>query len=174
MALRTIVKYPDPRLKMRSAEVTVFDDALRTLVRDMAETMYAAPGVGLAAVQIGELKRIFVLDASPDSPDSKLEVFINPEILSGAGDIVFEEGCLSLPEFSEEVHRKEQIRVRFHDEHGTAHEQDIDGFKAVIFQHELDHLNGILATDRISRLKRSFYLRRRTRALKEEGSAAHV
>jgi peptide deformylase len=175
MALLPIVKYPDPRLKERSQEVTVFDDALRSFVSDMGDTMYAAPGVGLAAVQVGVLKRILVLDANSGDPESKLEVFINPEIVESSGEQVYEEGCLSLPEFSEEVKRKEFLRVRFQDVTGASQETEMEGFRAVILQHELDHLNGVLATDRISRLKRTLYQRKRNRQLKDsEQEATHV
>lgn len=172
MALRTIVKYPDPRLKLRSEEVKVFNEALKTLVQDMAETMYTAPGVGLAAVQIGVLQRVLVLDAHSGEEGSDLEVFINPEILSAEGDLVWEEGCLSLPDFTEEVNRKEKVTVRYQDVNGTVLEKKMEGFRAVILQHELDHLNGVLATDRVSRLKRAFYQRRRLRAAKEEERSA--
>lgn len=170
MALRRIVKYPDPVLKLRSEEVTVFDQELKTLVEDMAETMYVAPGVGLAAVQVGVLKRVLVLDAHSGEPDSRIEVFINPEIVRASGELIWEEGCLSLPEFSEEVKRKEKITVRFHDVEGKVHEAELEGFRAVILQHELDHLNGVLATDRVSRLKRLFYQRKRNRAVQDEES----
>lgn len=173
MALLDIVKFPDPRLKERSTAVTEFDDALRTLIRDMSDTMYVAPGVGLAAVQVAVLKRLFVMDSREEGGQG-LEVFVNPEILEEKGEIVYEEGCLSLPDFSEEVKRKEWIKVRFQDETGEAHEKELDGFRAVIFQHEFDHLNGVLATDRISRLKRTFYVRRRTRQLKEDEKEARV
>jgi len=175
MALLTIIKFPDLRLKLRSDEVTVFDDELRNFVRDMGDTMYTAPGVGLAAVQVGVLKRILVLDANSGEPDSKLEVFINPEILSADGEIIYEEGCLSLPDFSEEVKRKEKVGVRYQDERGTRHEMELEGFRAIILQHELDHLDGVLATDRVSRLKRSLYIRRRSRVAREESQEdAHV
>lgn len=170
MALRRIVKYPDPLLKLRSEEVKTFDQELKTLVEDMAETMYVAPGVGLAAVQVGVLKRVLVLDAKSGEPDTKLEVFINPEIVQAAGKLIWEEGCLSLPDFSEEVERKEKITVRFHDVEGNVHETHMEGFRAVILQHELDHLNGVLATDRVSRLKRLFYQRKRNRAVQNDES----
>lgn len=172
MALRPIVKFPDPLLKQRSDEVRVFDDALKTLVSDMAETMYTAPGVGLAAVQVGVLKRVLVLDAKSGETGSELEVYINPEIIASSGDLIWEEGCLSLPDFSEEVKRKEHVTVRFNDVTGAVHEKTLDGFRAVILQHELDHLNGVLATDRVSRLKRAFYQRKRIRAVKEESRDA--
>lgn len=168
MALRRIIKFPDPVLKQRSAEVTQFDDALKTLVTDMAETMYTAPGVGLAAVQIGVLKRVLVLDAHSGDADGELEVFINPVIVSGEGDITWDEGCLSLPDFSEQVKRKKHIKVRFQDVTGAVLEKELEEFRAVILQHELDHLDGVLATDRISRLKKILYQRKRTREAKAE------
>lgn len=172
MALRKIVKYPDPILKMRSEEVTDFNEALKELVQDMAETMYTAPGVGLAAVQVGVLKRVLVLDANSGEEGSLLEVFINPEIISSEGNLIWEEGCLSLPDFSEEVTRKEKVVVRYQNVEGQVLETTMEGFRAVILQHELDHLNGLLATDRISRLKRAFYQRRRNKLAKEEARDA--
>jgi len=168
MALLDIVTFPDPRLKERSLNVSVFDDALRTLVKDMAETMYAAPGVGLAAVQVGVLKRLLIMDPRSGDEGADLQVFINPEILEGEGEQLFEEGCLSLPDFSEEVKRMRRVTVRYRDEHGNHLTREVEGFPSVILQHELDHLDGVLATDRISRLKRSLYIRRRNKALKQQ------
>ncbi len=166
MGLLDIIKFPDPRLKQRSAPVTAFDDTLSELIRDMSDTMYAAPGVGLAAVQVGVHKRLFVMDSREDGLG--LEVYVNPEILEGDGEVETEEGCLSLPDFSEKVTRKAHIKVRYQTPAGAREEAEIHGFRAVIFQHEFDHLNGVLATDRISRLKRTLYTRRRMRQLKQE------
>ncbi len=166
MALLEIIKFPDPTLKEPSAPVTEFDEALERLIQDMSDTMYAAPGVGLAAVQVGVLKRLFLMDSRED--DRGLEVYVNPEILEGEGEVETEEGCLSLPDFSEVVKRKARIRVRFQNATGEPGESTIEGFRAVIFQHEFDHLNGVLATDRISRLKRTLYTRRRIRQVRQE------
>ncbi len=168
MALLPIVKFPDPLLQERSEEVREFNDELKTFVQDMSDTMYAAPGVGLAAVQVGVLKRILVLDPHAGDADSHIEVYINPVILESRGEQVCEEGCLSLPDFSEEVKRKEWIRVRHHTLDGEVKEVELEGFHAVILQHELDHLDGILATDRISRIRRALYVRRRMKAAREE------
>ncbi len=171
MALLEIVKFPDPSLKKPSEPVAEFDEALSRLIRDMSDTMYAAPGVGLAAVQVGVHRRLFVMDSREE--DLGLEVYINPVIVGGEGEVETEEGCLSLPDFNETVTRKARITIRYQKVDGTLEEGALNGFRAVIFQHELDHLNGILATDRISRLKRSLYTRRRLRQVKQEKQEKH-
>jgi peptide deformylase len=155
MAIRTILHYPDKRLRIPGEVVTDFDDALRLLIDDMAETMYAAPGVGLAAPQIGVSKRIFIIDtaAGEDEP-SDLRVFINPEILATEGEILFEEGCLSFPGVREEIKRYERVTVRAIDEHGKPFELTTDGLLAIAIQHENDHLEGKLMIDRLSLLKK--------------------
>lgn len=168
MALLPILTYPDTRLKERSSEITEFDDKLERLIQDMAETMYAAPGVGLAAVQVGVLKRMFLLDAKSNEEGSNLEVFINPEVITSSGDTVYEEGCLSLPDFSEEIKRKESVFVKYQSKTGETFQEEISGFRAIIFQHELDHLDGILATDKISSLKRGLYNRKRNKAVQHD------
>jgi peptide deformylase len=152
MALRTILEYPDPRLRTRAQPVTQFDAELGLLIDDMFETMYAAPGIGLAATQVDVHKRVLVIDVSKDH-DQPL-VFINPEILSREGEEVTEEGCLSVPENFAEVKRAAKVRVRAQGRNGELIEQDYDGVLAVCVQHEMDHLEGKLFVDYLSDLKR--------------------
>lgn len=164
MALLPILRYPDPRLFKTAAPVAVVDDRIRTLVRDMAETMYAAPGVGLAATQVDVHERVIVIDVSEEAND--LLVLINPEIIWKSDDTqVFEEGCLSVPEVYDEVERAAQIRVRALDEQGETFEFDADGLLAVCVQHEIDHLNGKVFVEYLSMLKQN---RIRTRIKKRE------
>jgi peptide deformylase len=180
MAIREILEVPDPRLKQISAPVTQFDADLRTLVNDMFETMYDAPGIGLAAVQVGVPLRVLVIDLQPEDPDAEPvacahdghhnhhqptkrepQVFINPEILAPSEDLkVYSEGCLSVPEMYAEVERPARIRARWQDLDGTVHEEDMDGLMATCLQHEMDHLEGILFIDHLSRLKRQMVLKR--------------
>jgi peptide deformylase len=152
MARLTILEYPDPRLRTRATPVTVFDDALSRLVDDMFETMYAAPGIGLAASQVNVHKRLIVIDVSEnhDAP----RVFINPEILSKEGAAVGEEGCLSVPNIFDKVPRAQKIRIRAQDRTGASFEEDLEGLLAVCLQHEMDHLEGKLFVDYLSDLKR--------------------
>jgi peptide deformylase len=152
MALRTILEYPDPRLRTRAEPVTRFDAELKQLVDDMFETMYAAPGIGLAATQVDVHKRVIVIDVSKDH-DQPL-VFINPEILSREGEENSEEGCLSVPDNFADVKRSAKVRVRAHDRNGEVFERDYDDVLAVCIQHEMDHLDGVLFIDHLSRLKR--------------------
>ena len=155
MAVRTILHYPDKRLRNKGLPVTDFGPELERLVEDMAETMYAAPGVGLAAPQIGVSKRIFFIDvATGDDQPSDLRVFINPEIIELVGTLIFEEGCLSFPGVHEEVKRAERVSVRAQDITGAFFELEADGLLAVAIQHENDHLNGELMIDHLSLLKR--------------------
>ncbi len=152
MALRTILEYPDPRLRTRAQPVTRFDAELGRLIDDMFETMYAAPGIGLAATQVDVHQRLIVIDVSKDR-DQPL-VFINPEILSREGEEVSEEGCLSVPENFAEVRRAAKVRVRAQDRNGEVFERDYDEVLAVCIQHEIDHLDGKLFVDYLSDLKR--------------------
>ncbi len=152
MALRTILEYPDPRLRTRARPVTQFDAELKQLVDDMFETMYAAPGIGLAATQVDVHKRVIVIDVSKDR-DQPL-VFINPEILSREGEEISEEGCLSVPENFADVKRAAKVRIRAFDRDGAAFERDYDDVLAVCIQHEMDHLEGKLFVDYLSDLKR--------------------
>ena len=153
MALLTILEYPDPRLRRIAAPVAAVTPEIQKLVHDMAETMYAAPGIGLAATQVDVHKRVIVLDLS-ESRD-ELRVFINPEILSASGEAEHEEGCLSVPGYYDKVTRAATIRVRAKDEHGRPFEQDADGMLAVCIQHEMDHLIGKVFVDHLSPLKRA-------------------
>lgn len=153
MALLPILRYPDPRLRKRAEAVPVVDDSIRQLVRDMAETMYAAPGIGLAATQVDVHKRVIVIDVSEER--SRLLTLINPEIVQRDGEQVSEEGCLSVPGIYDKVTRAEHVRVRALNAEGEAVEFDADGLLAVCVQHEIDHLEGIVFVEHLSRLKRT-------------------
>ena len=178
MAIRPILCIPDPVLREKSPPVERFDDALRTLVADMFETMYAAPGIGLAAVQVGVLQRVLVIDLQEPAeeggePVKDPRVFINPEILEASDTFVpYNEGCLSIPEQYAEVMRPDRVRVRWRDEQGATHEGEITGLLAVCLQHEIDHLNGVLFIDHLSRLKRDMVLKKLAKARKEGKIAA--
>jgi peptide deformylase len=152
MACLPILEYPDPRLRIRATPVAAVDDDVRTLVADMLETMYVAPGIGLAATQVDVHKRILVLDISEDRDEPYC--LINPELLSQEGSASYEEGCLSVPGVFEAVDRAERIRVRAQDEQGELQEFDADGLLAICIQHEIDHLDGKLFVDYLSTLKR--------------------
>jgi peptide deformylase len=154
MAIRRILSYPDPLLREPAKPVEVVDDSIRALIADMAETMYAAPGVGLAANQIGVLLRIFIIDIAEEDAPSDLKVFINPEITKVEGVQLWQEGCLSFPGVSEEIKRAERVRVKALNEFGEPFEMEADGLMAVAIQHENDHLNGVLMIDKFSALKR--------------------
>jgi peptide deformylase len=153
MALLPILEYPDPRLKKVAARVAAVTPEVRKLVRDMAETMYAAPGVGLAATQVDVHKRIIVIDVSEDKDE--LRVFINPELLAAEGEAECEEGCLSVPGYYDKVTRAARIRVRALDETGEPFELSADGLLAVCVQHEMDHLVGKVFVEFLSPLKRA-------------------
>jgi peptide deformylase len=160
MAILEILKYPDPLLKKVSRPVeTITADTLR-LVHDMVETMYAAPGVGLAAPQVGVLERIIVLDIDHEHPGKNMIKLINPEIRAAEGEITWEEGCLSVVDFTSEVRRAAQVEVVGFDEKERETKIEGEGLLAVALQHEIDHLDGKLFIDRISRLKRDLYTRR--------------
>lgn len=152
MALLTILEYPDPRLRTKAAPVTVFDAALAQRIEDMFATMYAAPGIGLAATQVDWHHRLIVIDLSKEQ--DQREVFINPEILAREGIATGEEGCLSVPGIYEDVPRAARVRVRAQDASGRTFERDLDGMLAVCLQHEMDHLDGKLFVDYLSELKR--------------------
>jgi peptide deformylase len=155
-----IVKFPDPILQRPTEPVTVFDDELRRLVDDMFESMYAAHGIGLAAPQIGIPKRLTVIDLSfQKAPDEKIAL-INPEVVTKEGKIFEEEGCLSLPDIREKVSRAAKVKIRAQDLEGNWFERDADELLARAFQHEIDHLDGILFIFRISALKRDFVMRK--------------
>jgi peptide deformylase len=152
MAHLAILEFPDPRLRTRAAPVSSFDADLSRLIDDMLETMYAAPGIGLAATQVDVHLRLIVIDVS-DSQD-QAEIFINPEIVWREGVETTEEGCLSVPAFFEEVQRSARVRVRAQDRHGAPFERELEGLLAVCVQHEMDHLDGKLFVDYLSSLKR--------------------
>jgi peptide deformylase len=178
MAIRPIFETPDPVLRQISRPVETFDDELKTLVADMFDTMYAAPGIGLAAVQVGVPVRLIVIDLQePVEEDGEAvrdpRVFINPEILWHSDEEVpYTEGCLSVPEQYAEVMRPDRIRARWRDESGGEHEMEIDGLLAVCLQHEMDHLEGILFIDHLSRLKRDMVLKKLAKWRKEEALKA--
>lgn len=154
MALLDILIYPDPRLREVAEPVEQVDDQVRELVENMAETMYDAPGVGLAATQVGVKKRVFIIDIADEDEPSNLQVFINPEIVHRDGVQSWKEGCLSFPEVSEEIKRAEHVRVRALDLSGAQFELEASGLLAVAIQHENDHLDGVLMVDKLSPLKR--------------------
>ena len=166
MAIREIITAPDPRLKQKSKPVEAVTDEIRALMDDMLETMYAAPGIGLAAIQIGVPKRVIVIDLAHEGEEPRPMYFANPEIIEKADDTApYEEGCLSVPGFYEEVERAEHIRVRFLDRNGEEVEAEMEGLLAVCVQHEMDHLEGKLFVDYISETKRS---RIRKRLLRDQ------
>ena len=181
MAIREILEVPDPRLKTVSARVEIFDDALKALVADMFETMYDARGIGLAAIQVGEPLRVLVIDLQPEDPDAEPEactehgghhhthqpvrneprVFVNPEILDPAEELnTYQEGCLSVPDIYADVDRPKTCRVRWQDLEGQVHEEEMEGIMATCIQHEMDHLEGVLFIDHLSRLKRNMALKK--------------
>jgi peptide deformylase len=178
MAIMRIYETPDPVLRQISTPVEKVDDELRALIADMFETMYDAPGIGLAAVQVGVPKRLLVMDLQePEEEGGEVvkepRVFINPEILSASDhEIPYTEGCLSVPDQYAEVLRPDRIRARWLDEQGKSHEQDLDGLLAVCLQHEMDHLEGILFIDHLSKLKRDMVLKKLAKARKERGLKA--
>lgn len=154
MAIREILEYPDPRLRAVATPVERVDETIRRLVEDMAETMYAAPGVGLAAPQVGVPYRIFVIDTANENEPSQFAAYINPEIIETHGAQSWKEGCLSFPGVSENIKRAERVRVRALSVDGSAFEQEATGLLAVAIQHENDHLNGILMIDKVGPLQR--------------------
>ena len=169
MALRTILEFPDPRLRTRAKPVTQFDAALGTLIDDMLETMYAAAVIGLAATQVDVHKRLIVIDLSKEHNEPL--VLINPEILSREGEAKSEEGCLSVPGYFDEVKRAANIRVRAQDRTGTTFELDFDDVLAVCIQHEMDHLEGKLFVDYLSDLKRERIRKKLDKERRERAAA---
>ena len=171
MALREIIILPDKRLRLVSKPVEEVTPEIRKLADDMFETMYDAPGIGLAAIQVAEPVRLITMDlAKPDEKGKtqpKPRVFINPEILSSSEEkSIYEEGCLSIPEYYEEVERPAKVRLRFTDLNGKVHEEDAEGLFATCIQHEIDHLNGTLFVDYLSKLKRDRVLKKFSKAAK--------
>jgi peptide deformylase len=178
MALLPIIETPDPILRQISTPVEEVTDDLRKLIDDMFQTMYAAPGIGLAAIQVGVPKRLLVIDLQePEEeggePVREPLVFINPEILEASETLqVYSEGCLSVPDMYAEVERPDRIRARWLDRDGKPHEEEIDGLLAICLQHEMDHLEGILFIDHLSRLKRDMIIKKLAKARKERGKLA--
>ncbi|UCF58195.1 MAG: peptide deformylase [Deltaproteobacteria bacterium] len=162
-----IYTYPDPVLRAKTEPVENIDEEIQKLVDRMAEIMYAAPGIGLAANQLGELKRVLVYDVSPRDAGRNLSVIINPEIVFAEGDIIQEEACLSVIDFSAEVSRKAKIKVRGVDRHGNPVDIEGEDLLARCLQHEIDHLNGVLFIDHISSLKRALYNKKLKKMLKK-------
>jgi peptide deformylase len=172
MSVKKLVILPDQRLRQISTPITGVDKALRAFVDDMFETMYDAPGIGLAAIQVGEAKRLFTLDVSKRESERLPMVVINPEITWKSDDMnVYEEGCLSIPEYYEEVERPARIRLKYRDIDFVEREIEADGLLATCIQHELDHLNGVLFIDHISKLKRDRVIKKFTKAAKREDEA---
>jgi peptide deformylase len=155
MAIREILVVPNPVLKQVSETVRVVDDELRALMDDMLETMYAAPGIGLAAIQVGVPKRVIVMDLARDGEEAQPRYFVNPEILWASEETApYEEGCLSVPEIYDEVERPLQVKLKYLNYQGEEIVEDAEGLFAVCIQHEMDHLDGVLFIDHLSRLKR--------------------
>lgn len=165
--IRTILTYPDPELKKKSAPVTIITDAIKELVRDMAETMYDAPGVGLAAPQIGVHQRVIVIDISAKNEPANLIVAINPVLVHGEGEAYEEEGCLSVIDYAANVKRYARVIVKALDLDGVEQTWKADELLAIAFQHEIDHLDGILFVDHLSPLKRELFQRKARKAAGE-------
>ena len=170
MAIRTILEFPDPRLRTRAQPVTRFDADLHRTIDDMLETMYAAPGIGLAATQVDVHRRLIVIDLSADRNDPL--VLINPEILVREGETATEEGCLSVPGYFDEVKRAAKVRVRARDRDGNAFERDCEDILAVCVQHEMDHIDGRLFVDYLSSLKRERVRKKLEKERRERAAAA--
>ena len=167
MALREIITLPDKRLRLRSEPVKAIDKPIRALIDDMFDTMYAAPGIGLAAIQIAVPKRIVTMDLAKKDDPAQPQVFINPEIVWSSDEkATYEEGCLSIPEYYEEVERPQSVRVKFLDRDGKTQEMEASGLLATCLQHEIDHTNGVLFIDHISKLKRDMVLKKFKKAAK--------
>ena len=172
MTIRSILTAPDPRLKAVSEPVAKVDAETRTLIDDMIETMYSADGIGLAAIQVGVPKRVLVMDLDQKDGNKNPKAYINPKILWASDEMaVFEEGCLSVPEIWDEVERPAKIRAEYLDRDGKRQELEADGLLATCLQHEMDHLNGILFVDHLSKLKRSMAMKKLQKAkrLKDAG-----
>jgi len=170
MALREVLKFPDKRLREISTPIEKITDEIRELARDMLDVMYDEPGIGLAAPQVGEAVRLIVVDTEWTAEDAEQNplVLVNPEILERSGQISWTEGCLSVPDFEADVDRAAQVRLRAVNLEGEDLEIDATELQAVCFQHEIDHLDGVLFIDRISRLKRNLYIQRRKKQLRRE------
>ena len=173
MAIRPILTVPDPVLKQVSRRVDAVTDETRALMDDMLETMYAAPGIGLAAVQIGEPVRVIVMDLAKEGEKPEPRYFVNPEILETVEETqTYEEGCLSVPDYYDEVDRPKRVKLRYLNYQGEQIEEWAEGMYAVCIQHEMDHLQGTLFIDHLSRLKRSYAINKVKKAKKKEKDAA--
>ncbi len=171
MAIRPILILPDAALRQVCEPVKSVDDSVRKLMDDMVETMHDAPGIGLAAIQIGEPRRLVVIDLAKKDEPPQVQYFVNPEIVwSSEEKSVYEEGCLSIPEYYEEVERPARIRARFLDRDGAAREIEAEGLLATALQHEIDHLNGVLFIDHISKLKRDRVIKKFVKQARQKES----
>jgi peptide deformylase len=171
MTIRPLVILPDPRLKLVSEPVGPVTGEIRTLVKDMLDTMYDAPGVGLAAIQIGVAKRVVTIDTSKDENAREPRIFLDPEIVWASEEMrVYDEGCLSIPEYYSEVERPDRVRVKFRDLDGKDQEIEADGLLATCIQHEIDHLNGVLFIDHLSKLKRDRVTKKFAKAAKRDAA----
>jgi peptide deformylase len=168
--VRTILHYPDKRLREHGKKIAAVTDAIKQLIDDMAETMYAAPGVGLAATQIGEALQLFIIDIADSEEPSDLRIFINPEILETDGELTWQEGCLSFPGVTEEIDRAAHVRVRALDRDGKVFELEAEGLLAVAIQHEYDHLQGQLMIDHMGPLKKRLTHRKMVKRAEEQAS----
>jgi peptide deformylase len=168
MGIRRILTYPDTVLRERAEPVTDIDGKTQQLIDDMAETMYHAPGIGLASNQVGEPCRIIIYDTSPKDEPNDLVVLINPEVIEADGLIIDEEGCLSVIDYTADVKRAARVTVKGIDREGNPVTLEKEGLDAVVLQHEIDHLNGVLFIDRISKLRRELYKRKLKKLLKEK------
>jgi peptide deformylase len=167
MSLKPLVILPDAQLRAKSAPVAKITADIKKLVEDMFETMYDAPGIGLAAIQVGVAKRVVTMDLAKKEGEKEPRVFINPEITWSSEEMsVYEEGCLSIPDIHEDVERPARVKVKFLDLDGKEHEEEADGLYATCIQHEIDHLNGVLFIDHISKLKRDRIIKKFTKAAK--------
>ncbi len=175
MALRHIITLPDPKLRLVSKPVERIDDPIRKLIDDMIETMHDAPGIGLAAIQIAEPIRLLVVDVAKKEEPPQPQVFINPQILWRSDErSTYEEGCLSIPEYYAEVERPASVRIRALDRDGTDREATAEGLLATVLQHEIDHLDGVLFIDYISKLKRDRVIKKFQKAARHAGDGSHV
>ena len=174
MALREVLQFPDKRLREKSKPLTEITDEIRDLAHDMLDVMYDEPGIGLAAPQVGEPVRLIVVDTEWSNEDAEKNprVLVNPEITAREGEITWTEGCLSVPDLQEDVERSEKVTLKAQDLNGEPIEIEAEGLQAVCFQHEIDHLDGVLFLDRISRLKREMYVGKRKKQLKQEQAEA--
>jgi peptide deformylase len=175
MPIKPLIILPDPKLRLVSKPVEHIDASLRKFAGDMLDTMYDAPGIGLAAIQVGEPVRLLVLDLAKEGEPKAPQIFINPEIVESSDDrSVYEEGCLSIPDYYAEVERPAKVRVKYLDEHGKAHEVEAEGLLATCLQHEIDHLDGVLFIDHISKLKRDMVVKKFKKLAKEKAAPSRM